>query len=292
MCIRDSSNRNLDPFPTEIFDVEVYQLKLNRTNITQLPDRIAGEHAAALRELHLIGNHLSDLPGFLAALGGLSELNMSTNSLSQVPPVLGALHNLKYLDLSRNQLGNCTLPCMSSLEELHMGSNQLSEMPGGLGQLRTLRVLDLNTNKIELMADETFCNLNLVHTIDMSNNELKDLPLSLGHKEELRTLVLNGNPLRTVRHQIISKGTGAVLEYLRGREPPKPTAGASNATASSASADEVAAMFAEMDLKIGELEDQVVAPGLSGPKVYALKKQLAMAKAAKKKNERELAQQK
>ena len=102
---------------------------------------------------------------------------------------------------------------------------------------------------------------------------------------------------RTIRHQVVAQGTSAVLDYLRGgctalevalltgcqvvrcqvqqpqnqpnktqraqtrfhpRSPQLPELGVGQA----------AAILQEMDLKIGQLEDQVVQPGLSGPKVH------------------------
>ena len=39
----------------------------------------------------------------------------------------------------------------------------------------------------------------------------------MGHMETLQSLLIDGNPLRTLRREIIRKGTSELLKYLRSR---------------------------------------------------------------------------
>lgn len=39
----------------------------------------------------------------------------------------------------------------------------------------------------------------------------------MGHMETLQSLLIDGNPLRTLRREVIRKGTSELLKYLRSR---------------------------------------------------------------------------
>ena len=51
--------------------------------------------------------------------------------------------------------------------------------------------------------------------LDLTNNDLNSLPPELSLMEGLTSLAVEGNPLRTIRREIISKGTVAIKEYLK-----------------------------------------------------------------------------
>lgn len=56
--------------------------------------------------------------------------------------------------------------------------------------------------------------------LDVGNNELARLPPELGNLQDtLRTLVVDGNPLRSIRRNVLTGGTAALLEYLLTRIP-------------------------------------------------------------------------
>ena len=69
----------------QVFTVELHQLKLDRNNLSMLPEAITSQATAALKDLQLVGNQLQGLPDYFAALQSLTELNLSANKLSQVP---------------------------------------------------------------------------------------------------------------------------------------------------------------------------------------------------------------
>eukprot|EP00116_Pleurobrachia_bachei_P006740 sb/3467002/ len=51
--------------------------------------------------------------------------------------------------------------------------------------------------------------------LDLTNNDLNSLPPELSLMDGLTSLAVEGNPLKTIRRDIISKGTVAIKEYLK-----------------------------------------------------------------------------
>eukprot|EP00054_Salpingoeca_dolichothecata_P022694 m.149304 g.149304 ORF g.149304 m.149304 type:complete len:219 (+) comp24426_c1_seq5:106-762(+) len=98
-----------------------------------------------------------------------------------------------------------------------------------------LQMLDLRDNKLKEIPTE-ITNLNVLERFDISNNEISNLPPALGNVSSLKSLVLDGNPMRSIRRDIISRGTLAVLKHLRNRmETPSETQPATTDLSSSSS---------------------------------------------------------
>jgi len=57
--------------------------------------------------------------------------------------------------------------------------------------------------------------LQSLERIDLSNNNLTNLPFELASIESLKQILLNGNPLRSIRKDIINRGTDAIMKHLR-----------------------------------------------------------------------------
>jgi hypothetical protein len=53
--------------------------------------------------------------------------------------------------------------------------------------------------------------------LDLTNNNISALPSSLATIASLKAVVLDGNPLRSIRRDVISGGTVALMKYLRSR---------------------------------------------------------------------------
>jgi Leucine-rich repeat (LRR) protein len=53
--------------------------------------------------------------------------------------------------------------------------------------------------------------------LDLSNNDIPGLPNEMGYMPHLKSLLLDGNPLKTLRRDIVQRGTFEVLKYMRGR---------------------------------------------------------------------------
>ena len=78
-----------------------------------------------------------------------------------------------------------------------------------------LEVLDLGNNKITSLPVAFVHFLERLNNLCLINNDIKELPPLLGFHRNLMNLVVEGNPLKTLRRQVIEKGTPAVMASLR-----------------------------------------------------------------------------
>jgi Leucine-rich repeat (LRR) protein len=53
--------------------------------------------------------------------------------------------------------------------------------------------------------------------LDVSNNDLKQIPPELGRVKTIKSIVLDGNPIKSIRRDIIGRGTMAIMKHLRNR---------------------------------------------------------------------------
>jgi len=303
VLIRDSNSRrsldlkghNLEWLPAEMVEgqLELFSLVkviLADNRLAELPLYFIGG-LTAVRELDASGNNLKDLPPSMQEMSSLTDLNLARNQLSEVPSCLAAMPHLKRLDLAGNQIAcpRVALPPLQQLDELHLSSNNMEVLPQGISSLAALSILDVATNKLKSLPTEEIMALSSLQSLDISNNDIKELAPAMGNMTQLRALLLHGNPLRSIRRNIIEKGTVAVLDYLRSRIVKEDTPECAEEIPNSEG--DTDAIFEGFDRRIAAIEEEMVQPGLSGPKVYALKKKLAMEKAARKKEERRLAAQ-
>uniref|UniRef100_A0ACB8F3X8 Leucine-rich repeat-containing protein 40 n=1 Tax=Sphaerodactylus townsendi TaxID=933632 RepID=A0ACB8F3X8_9SAUR len=71
-------------------------------------------------------------------------------------------------------------------------------------------------NKLKSLPDEITL-LQGLERLDLSNNDISRLPYKLGNLPQLKFLALEGNPLRTIRKDVLQKGTQEILKYLRSK---------------------------------------------------------------------------
>ncbi|GBM38001.1 Leucine-rich repeat-containing protein 40 [Araneus ventricosus] len=194
-----------------------------------------------LEELDLSFNNLKKLPHCIGFLSRVTMLNLSNNELAQLPVEMGDMIALKHLDLSKNKLKSLPtlmemlhhleqlyiqnnniiqLPLLSnckSLKEIHAGFNSIAVLSTEfLETLPNIKLLDLRDNKISEIPD-TICSLQSLERFDVSNNALSSLPFTLGTLPHLKFLSIDGNPMRTIRRDIIQRGTVQLLRWLRSR---------------------------------------------------------------------------
>ncbi|KAM6219819.1 leucine-rich repeat-containing protein 40 isoform 3-T3 [Rhynchocyon petersi] len=171
----------------------------------------------SLVRLNLSSNQLKSLPAEICGMKRLKHLDCNSNLLETIPSELADMESLELLYLRRNKLRS--LPEFSScrlLKELHVGENQIETLgTEHLKHLTSVLVLDLRDNKLKSIPDEIAL-LQSLERLDLSNNDISSLPYLLGNLH-LKFLALDGNPLRTIRREIINKGTQEVLKYLRSK---------------------------------------------------------------------------
>ncbi|KAG3283368.1 leucine-rich repeat-containing protein 40 isoform X3 [Ictidomys tridecemlineatus] len=233
------SHNKLKMLPEEITNLKNLKgLYLQHNELTYIPEGF--EQLSNLEDLDLSSNRLSTVPVSFSSLSSLIRLNLSSNQLKSLPAEISKMKRLKHLDCNSNLLETIPpeLAGMESLEllylrrnklrflpefpscrllkELHVGENQI-EMLGAehLKHLNSILVLDLRDNKLKSVPDEITL-LQSLERLDLSNNDISSLPCSLGNLH-LKFLALEGNPLRTIRREIINKGTQEVLKYLRSK---------------------------------------------------------------------------
>ncbi|ELK06252.1 Leucine-rich repeat-containing protein 40 [Pteropus alecto] len=196
----------------QLFNLEDLDLSNNR--LTTIP---ASFSLSSLVRLNLSSNQLKSLPAEISGMKRLKHLDCNSNLLETIPPELAGMESLELLYLRRNKLRFLPeFPSCKLLKELHVGENQI-EMLGAehLKHLTSILVLDLRDNKLKSVPEEITL-LQSLERLDLSNNDISSLPCSLG-KLHLKFLALEGNPIRTIRREIINKGTQEVLKYLRSK---------------------------------------------------------------------------
>ena len=166
-----------------------------------------------LRSLNVSNNQLSSIP-LISKLKSLTLLNLNNNKLKDLPDCFDNLQNLKQLHLRNNLLEN--LPATSrckSLVEIYLGNNSFKIFPPDLPE--NIMILELRDNKIVALPDNII-SFGKLERLDIANNNISKLLPEIGNMS-LKALVLDGNPLKSIRRDIISRGTQAVLKHLKSR---------------------------------------------------------------------------
>ncbi|XP_048870680.1 epiphycan [Brienomyrus brachyistius] len=141
-------------------------------------------HMSMLKRIDLTGNQISriDDDAFLG-LTALEELILGENKLTRLPALPA---NMVLIDVSHNKLGSRGIhkeafKDMHNLQNLYLSYNNIGYVPMSLPD--SLRSLHLQNNNIQMMLDDTFCNL-------------KDLNYIRRALEDIR---LDGNPINLSR---------------------------------------------------------------------------------------------
>ncbi|XP_022530888.2 leucine-rich repeat-containing protein 40 isoform X1 [Astyanax mexicanus] len=239
------SHNKMTDLPLELWNLTNLRcLHLQQNLLEQLPSELG--QLCQLEDLDLSNNKLIIVPDGLANLNNLVKLNLSFNSLKSLPSAISEMKNLRMLDCSRNQLESVPpvlaqmasleqlylrhnklrflpeLPSCKTLKELHCGNNQIEVLEAAhLKHLSALSVLELRDNKVKSLPEEITL-LQGLQRLDLTNNDLSSIPCGLGNLPKLTSLTLEGNPLRTIRRELLTKGTSELLKYLRSRIQEEP----------------------------------------------------------------------
>ncbi|NXN25689.1 LRC40 protein, partial [Nycticryphes semicollaris] len=236
----DVSHNKLKSIPEELLQLShLKSLLLHHNELSHLPDGFG--QLVNLEELDVSNNHLTDIPTSFALLINLVRLNLACNQLKDLPADISVMRSLRQLDCTKNYLETVPskLATMASLEQLYLRKNKLRSLPEfpsckllkelhagenqieilnaeNLKHLNSLSVLELRDNKIKSVPDEITL-LQKLERLDLTNNDISRLPYTLGNLPQLKFLALEGNPLRTIRRDLLQKGTQELLKYLRSK---------------------------------------------------------------------------
>uniref|UniRef100_A0A8C3TMT2 Leucine rich repeat containing 40 n=1 Tax=Catharus ustulatus TaxID=91951 RepID=A0A8C3TMT2_CATUS len=210
----DVSNNQLTAIPSSFaLLVNVVRLSLAGNQLRELPADL-NSHCWADE---FLSSPLSVYHWTLISTG-LRQLDCTKNYLETVPPKLASMASLEQLYLRKNKLRSLPeFPSCKLLKELHAGENQIEMLNAeNLKQLSSLCVLELRDNKIKAVPEEITL-LQKLERLDLANNDISRLPYTLGNLPQLKFLALEGNPLRTIRRDLLQKGTQELLKYLRSK---------------------------------------------------------------------------
>lgn len=145
----------------------------------------------------------------------LREFEVTYNKLRSVPVEIQHLRQITRLDLRYNQLAEPPLLADAlGLREVCLGFNRLTTLGDCESFPPSVQILDLRDNRLrELPAG--VARLSQLERLDVSNNDLARLPPELATLRGIKSLVLEGNSMRSIRRDIIARGTQAILEHLR-----------------------------------------------------------------------------
>lgn len=178
-----------------------------------------------IKNLKLRQNSLTQMPASLALLAStLNYLDISHNKLSSHTYITTELllPNLKKLDMSQNSITSFTtlLEYLNApkLNELNVSRNHLTSLPPLRIAFPSLATILAADNRIAELKVEAVRGLQV---LDVSGNEIEHLEPKLGllANDGMRTLLVGANRFRVPRRDVVEKGTGAILAWLRGRIP-------------------------------------------------------------------------
>ncbi|XP_032597387.1 leucine-rich repeat-containing protein 40 isoform X2 [Drosophila grimshawi] len=207
----------------------VYKLRHTRTlavnleNLTNVPEHVF--QLASSENVHVVDfarNQLGSLPQGLQLMSNLvTELVLAHNVIASVPTFITQFTRITFLNLSNNQIRD--LPnefgVLNTLRELNIANNRFEFLPKGLYELQGLEILIASENHIKALNVDGLKGMPRLSTLDLRNNDIEFIPPILGNLTNITHLELVGNPFRQPRHQILMKGTDAIMSYLRDRIP-------------------------------------------------------------------------
>lgn len=234
------SHNRLSGLPPDFFKLgSLRDLNLAKNELRHLSEEIS--QLNMLQKLDVSYNEMASLPSGIGYLTKITHFSMSDNRIKELPLEMSFLRDLVSLDANRNQLvtlgdslsdltklellyiahnqirsfpnlKNCT-----HLKELHMGFNAVSSLSTeDFECIPNIHLIDLRDNKLKEVPNE-IVNLQSLERFDVSNNDLNNLPFTLGTLPNLKLLLVEGNPIKSIRRDIIQRGTLGLLKYLRSR---------------------------------------------------------------------------
>ncbi|XP_055849821.1 leucine-rich repeat-containing protein 40 [Episyrphus balteatus] len=212
-------------FPDKFKIRKTRSLNVAMQNISTIPIKVfqdAQEEAANIVDLSK--NRIEDVPeGLEKLVDCATEIILSQNLISSIPVFMTQFSRLSRLDVSCNNLSD--LPNefggLAMLRELNIANNKFKHFPSCIYELQGLEILLARENQIEKIdaSNSGLGALKRLATLDLRNNNIEHVPPILGNLKNITCLDIIGNRFRQPRHQVLEKGTDAVMSYLRDRIP-------------------------------------------------------------------------
>ena len=214
----------------------LHTLHLASNNLNLAPAGVATALALTLVEVNVSRNRIECLPAaaFAPIAASLQVLDVSYNPLATIHPIQ-QLKALRVLNVTATggHGGSVTaeiatqLPpvgCVQSLKEFFGGFNRLRCVPKPLltEQWPCLQTIELGNNAVSEAQPSWFCTEHMpaLTSLNIENNEISRVAPEFGLLgDTLKCFMIGGNPQRGVKHDILSRGSEAVLTYLRSRCP-------------------------------------------------------------------------
>jgi len=232
------SHNKLKAVPEGVYCLkELRNLSLNNNSIETIGEKVS--ELNMLVSLDISNNLITSLHSNIGFLTQVSSLIASKNQLENLPKEMDFLRGLQTLDLCSNKLKNVDLKDLGNLELLYLRHNQLTRLPKltscvnikelqlgnnfiqviceeELESLKNIKIIDLRENKITSLPQNIDV-LSQLERLDVSRNDLTNLPFTMGLMPLLKSVQVEGNPMKSIRRDIIARGTVGLLKYLRSR---------------------------------------------------------------------------
>jgi Leucine-rich repeat (LRR) protein len=199
-------------------------LDLSNQNMTEIDKEalVTFTQSNDVRQLYLQQNALTTIPIILSQFDHLSVLDLSRNDITCVLTESLLLPKLRELRLMKNKMQSLDDIMLylsaPSLQHLDISLNRISgSLPIFRSAFPELLILHMSDNKINEVSADALKGLKIVN---LCNNEIPRLEPQIGQLgDTLTNLSVDGNKFRVPNYALLSKGTEAVLAWLRGRIP-------------------------------------------------------------------------
>ncbi|KAJ9676304.1 hypothetical protein PVL29_025028 [Vitis rotundifolia] len=198
LCLREC--KNLERLPSSICELKSLTALFcsGCSRLRSFPEIL--EDMENLRELHLDGTAIEELPASIRYLRGLQYLNLADcTNLVNLPESLCNLSSLKFLNVSF-----CTklekfpenLRSLQCLEDLSASGTAIEELPSSFEHLQGLQCLKLARCYSLVSLPESICNLSSLRTLDVSFcTKLEKFPENLRSLQCLKRLYASGTAI-------------------------------------------------------------------------------------------------